>query len=126
MSEQVNNESVMGNAQPGGLPAGYQQKSRVVYILLALLPMFLCCGGICPLHNFYAGYTKKALIMLGICYGNWLINGFILGFILGTFTLGISAILGYILGGAIWVGLLVWCIIDVVKVTHDANGVPMN
>ena len=46
-------------AQPvANVPAGYEQKSRVVYILLGLS---LGCFGI---HNFYAGYSNRGLIQL--------------------------------------------------------------
>ena len=61
-------------------------KSRIAYILLGI---FLGSWGI---HNFYAGYTDKAIIQL----------------VLGLISCGmISAI---------------WAIIDVCTVTCDANG----
>ena len=44
--------------QMPNVPAGYEQKSRTVYILLGL---FLGCFGI---HNFYAGYNTRGLIQL--------------------------------------------------------------
>ena len=44
--------------QNGGIPPGYDQKSRMVYILLAL---FL--GGL-GIHNFYAGHTQNGVIQL--------------------------------------------------------------
>ncbi|MBQ9337436.1 MAG: TM2 domain-containing protein [Lentisphaeria bacterium] len=70
------------------------QKSRLAYILLAI---FLGGFGV---HNFYAGYTQKAVIQL-----------------LLTLLLGWT--------GVVALAVLVWIIIDIIKVTSDANGVPM-
>ena len=72
-----------------------QPKSRLAYILLAI---FL--GGL-GVHNFYAGYTKKAVIQL------------LLTLLLGW--TGIAALV-----------VLIWIILDIIQVTADANGVPMN
>ena len=72
-----------------------QPKSRLAYILLAI---FL--GGL-GIHNFYAGYTKKAVIQL------------LLTLLLGW--TGIAALV-----------VLIWIILDIIQVTADANGVPMN
>ena len=71
-----------------------QPKSRLAYILLAL---FLGGFGI---HNFYAGYTQKAVIQL-----------------LLTLLLGWT--------GIVALCVLIWVIIDIIKVTADSNGVPM-
>ena len=56
-------------AQPvANVPAGYEQKSRVVYILLGL---FLGGFGI---HNFYAGYHLRGVIqLLIVLFLGWLI-----------------------------------------------------
>lgn len=72
-----------------------QPKSRLAYILLAI---FLGGFGI---HNFYAGYTQKAVIQL-----------------LLTLLLGWTGIVALV--------VLIWIILDIIKVTADANGVPMN
>ena len=71
-----------------------QPKSRLAYILLAI---FLGGFGV---HNFYAGYTKKAVIQL-----------------LLTILLGWTGIVALV--------ILVWIIIDIIQVTADANGVLM-
>ena len=71
-----------------------QPKSRLAYILLAI---FLGGFGI---HNFYAGYTKKAVIQLLL-----------------------TVLLGWT--GVVALGVLVWIIIDIIQVTADSNGVPM-
>ena len=70
-------------------------KSRLAYILLAI---FLGGFGV---HNFYAGYTKKAIIQL-----------------LLTLLLGWTIIVP--------VAVFVWIILDIIQVTADANGVPMS
>lgn len=72
-----------------------QPKSRLAYILLAI---FLGGFGV---HNFYAGYTKKAIIQL-----------------LLTLLLGWTIIVP--------VAVFVWIILDIIQVTADANGVPMS
>ena len=72
-----------------------QPRSRLAYILLAI---FLGGFGI---HNFYAGYTKKAVIQL-----------------LLTILLGWTVIVP--------VAVFVWIILDIINVTADANGVPMS
>ena len=86
--------------QPAGAPAATpnmvcdERKSRVCYQLLAL---FL--GGL-GIHNFYAGYTAKAVIQLLIClFLGWL------GFPL------------LIVG--------VWCLVEIFSVKKDARGIPM-
>ena len=67
-------------------------KSRLAYILLGI---FLGSFGI---HNFYAGYTNKAVIQLLIT-------------LVSCTTLS-------------WVSFI-WAIVDIVTVTTDANGVRM-
>ena len=67
------------------------QKNRLVYILLAL---FL--GGF-AIHNFYAGYTKKAIIQL-LC-------------VIPGAVLVIPAIIEFI-----------WVLVDICTVTKDADG----
>lgn len=76
------------------LPKAASQKSRLVYILLALiLPGF-------GLHNFYAGYTRNALIQ-----------------VLCTFP-GIFLIIPFFVG-------LIWSWIEMFTVTKDADGLPL-
>jgi TM2 domain-containing membrane protein YozV len=84
--------------QPNAVPQGYvrdyrnpQQKDRIAYILLGI---FL---GVFGVHNFYAGYTGRAVAQLLIS---------VLTLFFGSF---ISAI---------------WAIIEVCTVTADASGVP--
>ena len=72
-----------------------QPKSRLAYILLAI---FLGGFGV---HNFYAGYTKKAVIQLLL-----------------------SVLLGWT--GIAVVAVVIWVILDIIQVTADANGVKMN
>jgi TM2 domain-containing membrane protein YozV len=87
--EYQNNTS---QAQYSTNPVVGTAKSRVVYVLLAL---FLGFFGI---HNFYAGYTGKAVAQLLIClFVGWLI-------------LPILA-------------LFIWVIVEMISVTHDAKGV---
>lgn len=67
-------------------------KERVVYVLLAvLLPL--------GIHNFYAGYTTRAVLQL------------VLAVPLGILTCGLTAI-------AVWI----WSIVEAITVTHDAQG----
>ena len=67
------------------------KKTRLIYILLAI---FL--GGL-GIHNFYAGYTKKAIIQLLCC------------------TIGAPLIIPPIIG-------FVWILVDICTVTKDASG----
>ena len=67
------------------------KKTRLIYILLAI---FL--GGL-GIHNFYAGYTKKAIIQLLCCTVGW--------------ALIIPGIIGFI-----------WVLVDICTVTKDASG----
>ena len=67
------------------------KRNRLVYILLAI---FL--GGL-GIHNFYAGYTKKAIIQL-LC-------------VIPGVALVIPAIIEFI-----------WVLVDICTVTKDADG----
>lgn len=71
---------------------GTVKHSRLIYILLAL---FLGSLGI---HNFYAGYTKKAIIQLLMVF-----PGFVL-------------ILPPII-------VMIWVLVDICTVTKDSAGV---
>jgi TM2 domain-containing membrane protein YozV len=92
-----------GVALGGSAPAyvGGDQKSKLA---AGLLGIFL--GGI-GVHNFYLGYTKKALIQL------------LVGLIGGVITCGIASF-------AMWVwGLVEGIMILTGKISVDANGVPL-
>jgi len=67
------------------------KRSRLIYILLAI---FL--GGL-GIHNFYAGYTKKAIIQLLCC------------------TVGALLVVPLIVG-------IIWVLVDICTVTKDADG----
>ena len=71
-------------------PQNPNAKDRIVYVLLAI---FIGNLGI---HNFYAGYTSRAVTQLLIC----------------LLTCGIGGI-------ATWI----WAVIEAVTVEQDANGV---
>ncbi|MBQ7358780.1 MAG: TM2 domain-containing protein [Lachnospiraceae bacterium] len=82
--------------------SAYQQKSKIV---AGLLGIFLGTFGV---HNFYLGYTKKAVIQLVLC---------IVGILLSC--IGIGAIL--VFGIEIW-GLVEGIMILVGKIDKDGNG----
>ena len=73
------------------------QKSRVVYIVLAIFLGYL------GIHNFYANRTTPGLIQL------------IVGGVIGPFTCGITTVL---------VGI--WAIVECFIVTADGHGTPFN
>jgi TM2 domain-containing membrane protein YozV len=79
-----------GQPQGGYYPA--PPKSRMAFILLGI---FLGCFGV---HNFYAGYTGKAIAQLCIT-------------ILSVFILSLVT--------------AIWAIIEVITIDRDSNGVPM-
>jgi TM2 domain-containing membrane protein YozV len=76
-------------------------KDRVAYVLLAI---FL---GELGIHNFYAGYTNRAIVQLVACI--------VVIPIIALITCGIGLIF--------YVGLWIWNIIEACTVTQDANGV---
>jgi TM2 domain-containing membrane protein YozV len=78
-------------AQPYQVRPGYQQKERLVYILLGV---FLGPLGV---HNFYAGYTSRAVTQLLITVCTLFIASIVTG---------------------------IWALIEVCTVTTDASGVP--
>ena len=82
--------SINAATQPNNLSA----KDRVAYVLLAV---FL--GGI-GIHNFYAGFTNRAIIQL------------LVGIFGGIITCGIAT-----------VGIQIWAIVEACTVEQDANGV---
>ena len=71
-------------------PNNSSAKDRVAYVLLAV---FL--GGI-GIHNFYAGFTKRAIIQL---------------------------LVSILSCGILWFFMWIWAIIEACTVTQDANGV---
>ena len=78
-------------------PGAVSQKSRAAYVLLAI---FLGGWGI---HNFYGGYTTRAVIQLVV----WVVS-FLLSFVfIGFF--------GFL---ALWI----WAIIEACTVTVDSSG----
>lgn len=85
--------------------AQYQPKSK---ILAGLLGIFLGAFGV---HNFYLGYTSKAVIQL-VCS--------IVGLILSCVVIGIFVVLGI----EIW-GLVEGILILTGKIDKDAKGVPL-
>ena len=78
---------------PPGVPAGYQQKSKLA---AGLLGIFLGGWGV---HNFYLGFTSKAVIQL----------------VLTILSCGIASLWGLI------EGILILC----GNINMDANGVPL-
>ena len=79
-------------------------KSKIV---AGLLGIFLGCFGV---HNFYLGYTKKAVIQLVAT---------ILGFVLSCIVLGVFVVAGIEIWGFIE-GVLILC----GKIDTDGNGNP--
>lgn len=77
-------------------------------LVAGLLAIFLGCYGV---HNFYLGYTKKAVIQL-VCT--------IVGLVLSIIIIGLFAVIG------IWI----WAIVEGImiftgKIDTDANGNPL-
>lgn len=67
-------------------------KSRLAYILLGI---FLGSFGV---HNFYAGFTNKAIVQL----------------LISVVSCGILS----------WISFI-WAVVDIITTTHDANGIRM-
>ncbi len=78
-----------------------EAKDRVAYVLLAI---FL---GELGIHNFYAGYTNRAVLQLVACMVG----------------IPIIAIMTCGIGLALYAALWIWNIIEACTVTQDANGV---
>lgn len=89
-----------------------QPKSKLV---AGLLGIFLGQLGI---HNFYLGYTQKAVIQLCVTLG-----GYVLGTVLSVFCIGVLLYLAPT-GMAIW-GLIEGIMILTGKINTDANGVAL-
>lgn len=88
--------AIKSSSQPINATFDPTAKSRIAYILLGI---FL--GGL-GVHNFYAGYTGRAVAQLLICL------------IVGSLTCGIGAI-------PVWI----WVIVEICTVTVDASGKPL-
>ena len=71
--------------------SGSSQKSRTAYVILGL---FLGCLGV---HNFYAGYTGKAVAQLLI-----------------------TLLIGWLV--LPWIVVAIWALVEVCVVTRDAKG----
>jgi TM2 domain-containing membrane protein YozV len=76
-------------------------KDRVAYVLLAI---FL---GELGIHNFFAGFTNRAVLQLVLC----------------LFAIPVAALLTCGIGILLYIPLKVWVIIEACTVTKDANGV---
>lgn len=83
----------------------YQPKSKMAAGLLAI---FVGCFGV---HNFYLGYTSKAVIQL-VCT--------ILGIVLSCIFIGVFVVMGI----GIW-ALIEGIMILTGKIDKDANGTPL-
>ena len=102
-----------------GVATGYSPvrgtagKSRIVYVLLGI---FLGMYGI---HNFFAGYTGKAIgqliITLIMC---WLVIPMIAVGSAGNEALAGWLVIPMIAVAAVWI----WVIVEVCSVTQDAQG----
>ncbi len=90
-----------------------QSKSRIVYILLAIILSLL---GIVGVHNIYAGYVFKGLIQLFLTI---FLDVIFAVFIVLCFPLAIIPVILFCL-------LLLWVLIEIIFVTHDANGNPFH
>ncbi len=84
-------------APPPQIPAGYQQKSKIAAGLLGILL------GALGIHNFYLGYTAKAVAQL------------LLSVLSGGLLIGISGIWGLIEGVMILTG----------SIAVDENNIPL-
>ena len=115
------------NVQGPAVIVPHQPKSRVVYVLMAvLIPLFspCLCGIVPPVHNFYSGHTTRGLVQLSIWLGVW-VASMALDLVFGTITLGVAAIVGIVLWCVMYLGMFAWCIIDAITVDKDSFGVPM-
>lgn len=91
--------------QPTQQPSQQENKSKIV---AALLAFFLGTFGV---HNFYLGYTKKAVIQLVLT---------IVGILTSCIFVGVFIVIG--------VGI--WALVEAVflligKIAYDGNGLPL-
>ena len=92
------------NSAAAEVVGGRSDRSRVAFILMAVLPQFLCCQF--PFHNFYAGRW----LMGGIQAAVWIVC-----VALAIFTGGASA-------AVTWPATLIWYAIEAGLVTTDGEG----
>ena len=91
-------------------PSGVSSISRVVFVLLALLPgLMLSVFGI---HNLVAGYTGRGVTQLILS----------LMFVWGMGCISLALPPTICLSAVVWIGLVVWSIVEASTVTHDAKG----
>ena len=117
-----------------GAPAGYGAqnvpatggKSKIVAGLLGILL------GTFGVHNFYLGYTKKAVLQVALCWGGWI--GAIIFYILGTvLSFTVVALLLYIPALLLMfapVAISIWTLIEGImilcgKINVDGKGNPL-
>ncbi len=89
-----------------------EQKSKLVAGLLAIFVGYL------GIHNFYLGYTTKAIIQ---------VVGYVVGVILAT--IGTVFVIGFFL----WIipaGIAIWALVEGILIftggiSCDANGIPL-
>ena len=95
----------MNQYQNQGTPGGYTPKSKMA---AGLLGIFLGEFGI---HNFYLGYTTKAIVQLSLTILGWILTCIVIG--------------GFLVAGmAIW-GLVEGIFILTGKINVDGHGVPL-
>ena len=79
-------------------------KSRMAYVLLAILPAIFCCQF--PFHNFYLGRMNMAIIQTVV----WLV------------ALGLALLTGGLSATVTWVATLAWYIVEACTIKTDATG----
>lgn len=82
-------------------------KSRMVYVLLAILPPLLCCQF--PFHSFYLGRMNMAIVQTIV----WVVS-ILLGILTGGITVCVT-----------WPLTLAWYIVEACTVKTDPNGAPL-
>ncbi len=99
----------------GGVLITRAQKSRGVYILLALI--FWSAG----VHNFYAGHISRAILQLAACTVGWL-PMWVVAIVLTKIDPAAAAValFGYAFT------LVSWVVLDVVTIKTDGAGVPFS
>jgi hypothetical protein len=91
-------------------PSGVSSISRVVFVLLALLPALML--SVFGIHNLVAGYTGRGVTQLILS----------LMFVWGMGCISLALPPTICLSAVVWIGLVVWSIVEASTVTHDAKG----
>ena len=91
-TEGLTRAGVLAGLTPGGKAVAVSDRSRVLYVILALL-----LGGL-GLHNFYAGHIARAAFQLALS-------------VAGVFCAGIP-----------WLVVIPWVLIEVFMERHDSAG----